>query len=94
MTNEDMQAAETEMNAVLEEVRARGANLDATRTPHDGRRASMADLSTWQDPPRPEPYGSLLWKALYLREDALLMEHRQALEAQDAELPADVVTGR
>ncbi len=105
MTNEDMQAAETEMNAVLEEVRARGANLDAARTPWDGRRASMADRSP-QDLARPEPYGGILWRALYLREDALLMEHRQALEAQDAEqreehrqvedaeLPADVVTVR
>ncbi len=106
MTNEDMQAAEAELAAVLEEVRARGANLDATRTPHDGRRASMADLHVWQDPPRPEPYGGLLWKALFLREEALLMERRQALEAQDAEqreehrqvedaeLPADVVAVR
>jgi hypothetical protein len=93
MTSEQVTAAETEMNGVLEEVRARGANLDATRTPHDGRRASMADLSQ-KDLARPEPYGSLLWKALYLREDAVLMEHRQALEAQDAELPADVVTVR
>jgi hypothetical protein len=83
MTNEDMQAAEMEMNGVLEEVRGRGANLDAARTPWDGRRASMADRSP-QDLGRPEPYGSLLWKALFLREEALLMEHRQALEAQDA----------
>jgi phage-related tail protein len=106
MSGEDMQAAKAELTAVLEEVRGRGANLDAARTPHDGRRASMADLSTWQDLARPEPYGSLLWKALYLREEALLMERRQALEAQDAEqreehrqvedaeLPADVVTVR
>ncbi len=83
MTNEDMQAAEAELTAVLEEVRGRGANLDAARTPWDGRRASMADRSP-QDLARPEPYGGILWRALYLREDALLMEHRQALEAQDA----------
>ncbi len=104
-TGEQLKAAETEMTAVLEEVRARGANLDAARTPWDGRRASMADRSP-QDLARPEPYGGILWRALYLREDALLMEHRQALEAQDAEqreehrqvedaeLPADVVTVR
>jgi hypothetical protein len=93
MTNEDMQAAAAELTAVLEEVRGRGANLDAARTPWDGRRASMADLSP-QDLARPEPYGGLLWRALYLREEALLMEHRQALVAQDADPHADVVTGR
>ncbi len=93
MSGEDVQAAEAELTAVLEEVRGRGANLDAARTPWDGRRASMADRSP-QDLARPEPYGGLLWRALYLREDAVLMEHRQALEAQDAELPADVVTVR
>jgi DNA repair exonuclease SbcCD ATPase subunit len=89
-TSEQMTAAEAEMNAVLEEVRARGANLDAALTPHDGRRASMADRSP-QDLARPEPYGGLLWKALSLREDAALKEHRQV---EDAELPADVVTVR
>jgi multidrug resistance efflux pump len=105
MSGEDVQAAEAELTAVLEEVRGRGANLDAARTPWDGRRASMADRSP-QDLARPEPYGGLLWRALYLREDALLMERRQALEAQDAEqreehrqvedaeLPANVVTVR
>ncbi len=84
MTNEDMQAAETEMNAVLEEVRARGAKTDAALTPHDGRRASMADLHVWQDLARPEPYGGLLWKALFLREDAQFMEAQRALRAKDA----------
>jgi DNA repair exonuclease SbcCD ATPase subunit len=93
MSGEDVQAAEAELTAVLEEVRGRGANLDAARTPWDGRRASMADRSP-QDLARPEPYGGLLWRALYLREEAVLMEHRQALEVQDAELPADVVTVR
>jgi hypothetical protein len=93
MSGEQMKAAETEMNGVLDEVRARGAKLDDALTPHDGRRASMADLNQ-KDLARPEPYGGLLWRALSLREDALLKEHRQALEAQDAELPADVVTVR
>jgi hypothetical protein len=105
-TSEQMTAAETEMNAVLEEVRGRGANLDAALTPHDGRRASMADLNHWQDLARPEPYGGILWRALYLREEARFMEQRRAQEAQDAEqreehrqvedaeLPADVVTVR
>ncbi len=106
MTNEDVQAAEAELAALLDELKARGATLDAALTPHNGRRSSMADLDHWQDLARPEPYGGLLWKALSLREDAVLMERRQALEAQDAEqreehrqvedaeLPADVVTVR
>ncbi len=84
MSGEDMQAAEAELTAVLEEVRARGAKLDAALTPHDGRRASMADLNHWQDLARPEPYGALLWKALSLREEAQFMEAQRALRAKDA----------
>jgi myosin heavy subunit len=83
-TGEQLKAAETEMNALLDELKARGAKLDAALTPHDGRRASMADLNHWQDPPRPEPYGSLLWKALFLREEARFMEAQRALRAKDA----------
>ncbi len=93
MTGEQMRDEETKMHALLAEVQARGVDTDVALTPYDGRRVSVAGLNP-QDLALPEPYGNPLWRALSLLEEALLMERRQALEAQDAELPADVVTVR
>jgi hypothetical protein len=90
MTHEQVHEEETRMNAVLEDIRARGVDLTEVLAPHDGRRASMADAYHYKDLARPEPYAPLLWRAISHKEQERHQEAERQHRTEESERRARI----